>query len=242
MRLEWRLSGPLAGRRALVTGASSGIGAATARALATAGARVALLARDREALDAIARDAPDALALPCDVGDAAAVAAAVEAASTRLGGLDLVVPAAGVGRFGDTADFPVEDWDLVMDVGLRGTFLTVRAVLPHLRRSRGHLVAIASIAALRPFAGSAAYCAMKAGVRALAQVVAEENRRSGVRVTNLVLGSVDSPFWERAGGTGLPRERMLSPQDVADAIVRVAATPPSMSIDELVLMPPDGIL
>ncbi len=180
--------------------------------------------------------------IACDVRDAAAVTTSVDDAADRLNGLDLVVPAAGVGRFGDTGDFSVGDWDLVMDVGLRGTFLTVRAALRHLRRSRGHLVTIASIAALRPFAGSAAYCAMKAGVRALAQVVAEENRRAGVRVTDFVVGSVDSPFWERAGGTGLPRERMLRPEDVADAIVRVASSPPSTSIDEIVLMPPDGIL
>lgn len=225
-----------------MTGASSGIGAATARALAAAGARVALLARDAARLETVAADTPGAVVFACDVTEAAAVPAAVDDAAARLGGLDLVVPAAGVGRFGDTADFSVEDWDLVMDVGLRGTFVTVRAALPHLRTSRGHLVTIASIAALQPFAGSAAYCAMKAGVRALAQVVAEENRRDGVRVTNLVVGSVDSPFWDRAGGTSLPRERMLRPEDVADAIVRAAAAPANTSLDEIVLMPPDGVL
>ncbi|HEX9268964.1 MAG TPA: SDR family NAD(P)-dependent oxidoreductase [Candidatus Limnocylindria bacterium] len=236
------MSSGLAGRRALVTGASSGIGAATARALASAGARVALLARDRDALERLSRDLPGSMIAPCDVRDAAMVEAAVARAAAELGGLDLVVTAAGLGRFGDTATFSVEDWDLVLDVDLRGTFLVVRATLPHLRHSRGQLVTLASVAAVHAFPGSAAYCAAKAGVRLLAQVVAAENRRAGVRVTDLVVGSVDSPFWDAAGGTELPRDRMLRPEDVAGTIVRVAMQPEGASLDEIVLMPPEGIL
>lgn len=232
----------LAGRCALVTGASSGIGRATARALTAEGARIALAARDRTSLESLARELPGSLALACDVTDAAAVAATVASVAEGLGGLDLVVAAAGLGRFGDTASFPVEDWDEVLDVNLRGTFLVVREALPHLRRSGGHLITLSSVAAVRAFPGSAAYCAAKAGVRALAQVVAEENRRQGVRVTNLVVGSVDSPFWDRAGGTELPREKMLRPEDVARAIVQAAAQPPGASLDEIVLMPPEGVL
>ena len=233
---------PPSGRRALVTGASSGIGRATARALAADGARVALLARERADLEAVARGLVGSVPIECDVRDAAAVDAAVRRAATLFEGLDLVVTAAGLGKFGDTATFAVEDWDEVLDVDLRGTFLVVRAALPHLRRSRGHVVTISSIAAVRPFPESAAYCAAKAGVRALAQVVAEEHRRAGVRVTNMVVGSVDSPFWERAGGTNLARERMLRPEDVARAIALAVAQPPEVSLDEIVLMPPDGVL
>jgi clavulanate-9-aldehyde reducatase len=232
----------LAGRRALVTGASSGIGEATARALAAEGARVALLSRDEAKLRSLAASLEGAVAQPCDVRDAPAVDAAVRAAATALGGIDIVVTAAGLGRFGDTAAFAVEDWDEVLDVGLRGTFLVVRATLPHVRRSKGHVITIASIAALRPFPGSAAYCAAKAGVRAFAQVVAEENRRLGVRVTDFILGSVDSPFWDRAGGTELARERMLRPEDVGRAVAQAAAQPRQVSYDEIVLMPPDGVL
>ena len=232
----------LRGRCAFVSGASSGIGAATARALAAGGARVALAARDRDALDTLARELPTSVATPCDVRDARSVDDAVGAAVRSFGGLDLVVTAAGLGRFGDTASFSVEDWDEVVDVDLRGTFLVVRAALPHVRRAKGHIFTLSSIAATRPFAGSAAYCAAKAGVRAFAQVVAEENRRDGVRVTNLVVGAVDSPFWERAGGTELARDRMLKPDDVARAIALAAAQPTSTSLDEIVLMPPDGVL
>jgi NAD(P)-dependent dehydrogenase (short-subunit alcohol dehydrogenase family) len=215
----------LDGRRAFVTGGSSGIGAATAAALRDAGARVAAPRRGE-----------------CDVRDAGSVARAVADAARDLGGLDLVVPAAGLGRFAPTAEAALEDVDEIMAVNFRGTFLVVREALPHLIRARGHAFVLASIAALRPFPMSAAYCASKAAVRALAQVIAEEYRHAGLRVTSLVLGSVDTPFWERAGGTELPRDRMLRSEDVARAIVAAAATPAGASVDEIVLMPADGVL
>ena len=213
------------GRRAFVTGGSSGIGAATVAALRDAGAHVIAPPR-RE----------------CDVRDERSVAAAVARAAEELGGLDIVVPAAGLGRFAATAEAPTEDVDEVMSVNFRGTFLVLREALPHLIASRGHAFVLASIAALRPFPMSAAYCASKAAVRALAQVVAEEYRHTGLRVTTLVVGSVDSPFWDRAGGTELPRERMLRPEDVARAIVTAAEAPAGVSFDELTIMPKDGVL
>ena len=233
----------LAGRRAFVTGASSGIGAATARALAAAGAGVALAARDGPALEKLARSLGGrATTHRCDVRDERAVARAVGDAAEALGGIDIVVAAAGIGRFAAVEDTSLEDWREVIDVDLTGTFLVFRATLPHVRPARGHLFAIASIAAKRPFAQSAAYCAAKAGVRALAAVVAEEVRREGVRVTTILPGAVDTPFWERAGGTELDRSRMLRAEDVARTIVHAAAEPEGISIDEIVVMPSDGVL
>ena len=232
----------LTGRRAFVSGASSGIGAAAARALAGDGARVALAARDRTALDAVARDLERAVVTPCDVRDPRSVRDAAAAAADSLGGIDIVVTAAGIGRFGEIDAFGVDDWDLVFDVGLRGTFLVVQAALPHVPPAGGDIITISSIAAVHPFAGSAAYCAMKAGVRSFARVLAAERRQSGLRVTNMVVGSVDSPFWDRAGGTELPRERMLRPEDVGRAIAWAAAQPAGTSVDEIVLMPKDGVL
>jgi len=225
-----------------VSGASSGIGAAAARALTAEGARVALAARDQSALDALAAELDGAIATPCDVREPASVAAAVAAAARAFDGLDLVVTAAGVGRFGELETFGVEDWDLVFDVGLRGTFLVVQAALPHVPSTGADVITISSVAAIHPFPGSAAYCAMKAGVRSFAQVLAAERRGRGVRVTNMVVGSVDSPFWDRAGGTELARDRMLRPEDVGRAIAWAAAQPPGTSVDEIVLMPKDGIL
>ncbi|HTJ60485.1 MAG TPA: SDR family NAD(P)-dependent oxidoreductase [Candidatus Saccharimonadales bacterium] len=225
-----------------MSGASSGIGAAAARALTAEGARVALAARDQLALDALAAELDGAIATPCDVREPASVAAAVAAAARAFDGLDLVVTAAGVGRFGELETFGVEDWDLVFDVGLRGTFLVVQAALPHVPSTGADVITISSVAAIHPFPGSAAYCAMKAGVRSFAQVLAAERRGRGVRVTNMVVGSVDSPFWDRAGGTELARDRMLRPEDVGRAIAWAAAQPPGTSVDEIVLMPKDGIL
>jgi NADP-dependent 3-hydroxy acid dehydrogenase YdfG len=233
----------LAGRRAFVTGASSGIGAATARALAEAGACVALAAREGDALGLVIRElSGSAKAFVCDVRQEREVARTVADAAAALGGIDLVVAAAGLGRFGRAERISVEEWDEVIDTNLRGTFLVFHETLPHVRRTKGHLFAIASIAATRPFAESAAYSASKAGVRALAQVVAEEVRREGVRVTTIVPGAVDSPFWDRAGGTALDRGRMLQPEDVARTIVHAAAVPARASVDEIVLMPADGVL
>jgi len=225
-----------------VSGASSGIGAAAARALTAAGARVALAARDRAALDVLARELAGAVVAPCDVREERSVAAAVESAAGALGGIDIVVTAAGVGRFGEIGAIDAADWDLVFDVGLRGTFLVVQAALPHVPPGGGDVITISSIAALHPFHGSAAYCAMKAGVRSFAQVLAAERRQRGLRVTNMVVGSVDSPFWDRAGGTELARERMLRPEDVGRAIAWAAAQPAGTSVDEIVLLPKDGIL
>jgi 3-oxoacyl-[acyl-carrier protein] reductase len=225
-----------------VSGASSGIGAAAARALTAAGARVALAARDRAALDALSRDLAGSVVAPCDVREDRSVAAAAASAAEALGGIDIVVTAAGVGRFGDVDSFSVKDWDLVFDVGLRGTFLVVQAALPHVPPEGGDVITISSIAAVHPFAGSAAYCAMKAGVRSFAQVLAAERRAKGLRVTNMVVGSVDSPFWNRAGGTELARDRMLRPEDVGRAVAWAAAQPAGTSVDEIVLMPKDGIL
>ena len=146
------------------------------------------------------------------------------------------------GRFGEVGSFDVADWDLVFDVGLRGTFLVVQAALPHVPPSGGDVITISSVAAVRPFAGSAAYCAMKAGVRSFAQVLAAERRQGGLRVTNMVVGAVDSPFWDEAGGTELARDRMLRPDEVGRAIAWAAAQPNGTSVDEIVLMPKDGVL
>ena len=236
------MSGALAGRRAFVSGASGGIGAATARALVAAGAQVALSARDGARLEGLARELPGAMIARCDVRDEQSVREAVRSAAAALGAIDIVVTAAGVGRFGDVASFSAEDWDLVFDVGLRGTFLVVQAALPHVPPAGGDVITISSIAAVRPFPGSAAYCAMKAGVRSFAQVLAAERRQTGLRVTNMVVGSVDTPFWDRSGGTELARERMLTPDDVGRAVAWAAAQPAGTSVDELVLMPKDGVL
>ena len=234
---------PLEGRVALVTGASRGIGAATARAFASAGCAVVLAARGGDDLRRVAADL-GGLSVPTDVRDPAQVRALVAQAVSNYGTLDLVVASAGIGVFGSVRDLTPEDWDRAMDVNLKGTFLTCQAALPHLLSNPrgGHVFTLASIAATRAFPGAAAYCASKWGVLGFTRVLAEEVRRQGVRVTAVLPGSVDSPFWEAAGGTDLPRDQMLRPEDVAGAILAVALQPPSLYTDDITLMPPAGVL
>ena len=231
----------LDGRLALVTGASRGIGAATARALADAGARLVLAARPSADLDAIAADIPGSHPIPADLRDAATVERLV-ATAEEIGPLDLLVHAAGCGVFAPVEQSRVADWDEMMAVNLRAAYLLCRAAVPGMRaRGRGHVFAIVSIAGVRAFPGASAYCASKFGLLGFARVLAEEVRRDGVKVTAIVPGSVDTPFWDRAGGD-LPREKMLRPEAVADAIVFAASAPPTVHHDEITVMPPDGVL
>src|SRR3989442_9304991 len=175
------MTATLAGRRAFAPGASSGIGAAPARALVEAGARVALAARNGEGLADVARRLDGrATSHACDVRDERQVAHAVRDAAEAMGGIDLVVSAAGLGRFAAVEDTPPDEWREILDTNLTRTFLVFRETLPHVRRARGHLFAIASIAATRPFAQSAPYSASKAGVPPLAAVAPREGQRHGV--------------------------------------------------------------
>jgi NADP-dependent 3-hydroxy acid dehydrogenase YdfG len=235
------VSRPLEGRVALVTGASRGIGAATARALAGAGARLVLAARSGDDLARIAAELPGSAAVPTDVRAAPQVERLV-AAAEAAGGVDLLVHAAGLGVFAPIVESRVEDWDETLDVNLRAAYLLCRAALPGmLARGRGHVFTIVSIAGERAFPSSAAYCASKFGLLGFTRVLAEEVRRRGVKVTAVVPGAVDSTFWDRAGGD-LPRERMLRPEAVAQAILFAAAAPPGVHHDQIALTPPDGVL
>jgi NADP-dependent 3-hydroxy acid dehydrogenase YdfG len=234
----------LAGRTALVTGASRGIGAAAARALAGAGARVALLARSADALGAVADEiaaagAPAPLVVPCDVRDAAAVARAAAAVGAAFGGPpDVVVNNAGVFPVAPAHETDPDAFAAAVDANLVAPFRVVRAFLPAMReRGSGHLVTVGSIADRNAFPGNAAYAAGKYGLRALHEVLRLELRGTGVRATLVSPGPVDTPLWDaldpdsREGFT--PRAAMLRADDVADAILYAAACPPSVNVDEL---------
>jgi NAD(P)-dependent dehydrogenase (short-subunit alcohol dehydrogenase family) len=140
------------------------------------------------------------------------------------------------------ADTSLADWERQLRVNLTGTFLACRAVLPTmLAQGRGDIVNVLSIASRVAFPGAAAYCASKWGALGFTRVLAEEVRRQGVRVTALCPGSVDTPFWD-AIPSPPDRSRMLAPEAVAESVLWIVGRPPTMSMDELVLMPRDGIL
>jgi meso-butanediol dehydrogenase / (S,S)-butanediol dehydrogenase / diacetyl reductase len=181
-----------AGRVALVTGAGSGVGMATAVRLAADGALVACV--DLRPNGTGERLGPAGLDLEADVTDEASVRAAVAAVVGWAGRLDVVVNAAGVASFGHTADVERQEWQRVLEVNLTGPFLVTREALPHLVGSGGAVVNVASLAGVRGWRYSAAYSASKGGLVALTRSLAVEYAKTGVRFTCVCPGSVDTPL------------------------------------------------
>ena len=232
--------GPLTGRAAVVTGASRGIGLATAGTLAAAGARVVMLARTKRELDERAAEIDaDAVAIACDVTDATAVDAAAREARRILGGApDILVNNAGAFALAEIDRMETAEFERTIAVNLIAPFHLVRAFLPGMReRGAGHIVTIGSIADRVAFPENGAYAASKFGLRALHEVMRAELRGTGVRATLVSPGPVDTPMWDpiapetRPGFT--PRAAMLSADAVADAVLYVVTRPAAVNIDEL---------
>ena len=216
----------MAGKTALVTGGSRGIGLATARALAARGASVAITGTSDDRLAAatadLERDASRrVLALRADVRSASDMHAALDAATARFGGLDALVNNAGVGLFRPVSDMTDEEWRRLFDTNVTGIFNATRAALPHLRaRGGGWIVNVSSLSATAPFANGAAYCATKAAVDAFTEALMQELRHDGIRVASVAPGSVDTSF---GGGVRDKSSWALQPGDVAQAIVDLMA-------------------
>ena len=212
------------GTRALVTGASKGIGRATAAALAGRGARVGLGARGEEALAELASELPgDPVVLAADVADPDSIGGAVERFAEEAGGLDLLVANAGLAHYGPFFDQPIEHAEEMVRVNVLGTIYTVGAALGPMRdRARGHIVVVSSGAGLRAFPWGAVYGATKAADRGFAEALRHELSGTGVSVTTVYPGEVESdlhshqrdklPDWRRD-------ENTIPPERVADAIV-----------------------
>jgi len=231
---------PLAGRAALVTGASRGIGAAIARRLAREGARVALVARDERALEALAAElGGGAVAAACDLRLPGSVDV-VQAALDDLGAdaPEILVNNAGAFLVAPAHETTVAVFRETLELNLTSPFAFVSAFLPAMRRrGAGHIVTIGSIADRATFPGNAAYAASKHGVRALHEVLRAELRGSGVRASLVSPGPVNTGIWDpvdpdhRAGFT--PRAQMLDADAVADAVAYVVMAPPQLNVDEL---------
>ena len=231
---------PLTGRVALVTGASRGIGAAVARRLAAAGARVALVARDKGALATLAREiGHGAVGLACDVRDTETLSRAIDQLPDLVDAMpDIVINNAGSFAIQSAGETSVQAFSDMLAVNLTAPFAVVRAVLPAMRdRGAGHVVTIGSIADRTIFAGNAAYASSKHGVRALHEVLRAELRGTGIRASLVSPGPVDTRLWDsidpdnQPGFT--PRKEMLSPAHVADAVLYVVTAPAELNIDEL---------
>jgi NAD(P)-dependent dehydrogenase (short-subunit alcohol dehydrogenase family) len=233
----WASVRRLDGQRALVTGASSGIGAATAQLLAREGADVALLARGETGLLRVAARVQEegrrALVLQADVADRPVLDAAVAEAIRALGGLDVVVVAAAVGAFGRFDEIPPEDFDRCVRVTLGGAVDTIRAVLPELERTAGKLVVVGSAVDEIELPLLSPYVAAKHGLHGFLNSLRAELRSGGspVSVAEVRPGAVDTPFWlhltHRAGlvPPQIPPLTTYTTESVARAVVACAIAP-----------------
>jgi NAD(P)-dependent dehydrogenase (short-subunit alcohol dehydrogenase family) len=187
--------GQFDGRVAVVTGAGSGLGRATAIQLAGEGAAVACLDIVTDAVEKTGAEiGGTAKAYTVDVSDPKSVRAAVDAAAADLGRVELVFNCAGIGRFSHSEETPFEEWSKIIAVNLTGTFLVSQAALPYLLDGGGSIVNIASNAGLMGQPYSAAYCASKAGVVNLTKSLADEFIKRGVRVNAIAPGGIETPL------------------------------------------------
>lgn len=219
----------------LITGASTGIGAATARQAAARGYRLVLAARRRGPLDALAAElgGPErALPVVCDVTEWEQQQALVAEALDAYGRIDVAFANAGFGAAPSFLEGDPERWREMVLTNVLGAAFTLRATIPSLRDSRGHLLLTGSIAGRKALPGSL-YSATKWAVTAMAESVRQELNGSGVRVTLLSPGVVETPFWDESA----PGEHPLGAADVADAVMFAVTRPPHVDVNELLIRP-----
>ncbi len=228
-------------RVVVVTGAGSGLGEAVARVFADAGHAVACLDLNAGGAERVAANLPEAMAARCDVGDAASVASAVEASLGRWGRIDVAVNCAGYDIVKSVDDLSVEEWDRILGVNLRGPFLVAKAVLPAMRRQRsGHIVNIASTAAVRAWGNASAYHASKWGLVGFGRGLGVEGRPDNIKVTTVIPGGMKTHWFDRFPEQGIPlpdEANLQEPATVANAILFATQLPPESVLQELILTP-----
>ena len=235
-------------QRALITGASRGIGKATALAFAKSNIDVALVSRSKKSLEEVAEEVDRlgarAGAYPLDLAEVESVRARVEAIANDFGTFDILINNAGMAYTGDALDVPLDRWQQVLNLNLTSAFECTRAVLPAMRAAgSGTIVNIVSIAGKQAFPGWSAYCASKFGLLALSQSLAAEERARGIRVVALCPGATNTPFWDtETVRIDLDRTKMLAPETVARTILQAVLLPAEATMEEVTLAPSAGIL
>ncbi len=234
---------------ALVTGASTGIGKATALAFARAGFDVVLVSRSQDKLSTLASQISSlgqgqARGVAIDLADLTAVKTAVTDAISHFGRVDVLVNNAGMGYTGALIDMPLDDWQQVMALNLTSVFQCVQAVLPQMRQQgSGMIINVASIAARQAFPEWGAYGVSKAALVALSKAIAAEERPHGIRVVTILPGAVNTPLWDTdTVHADFDRSGMLTPELVANTILQAALLPPDAVVEELTLTPSGGAL
>ncbi|MCS6865633.1 MAG: SDR family oxidoreductase [Gemmataceae bacterium] len=237
--------GKLANRVAVITGGGSGVGKATAALFLKEAARVVIAGRDGAKLEAVAHElkaGENLRLLPTDVGDAGQCAALIQFATKAFGHIDILVNNAGTNIKERTLrELTPEVWEMMIRANLHGAFFCTHAVLPQmLQRKDGVIINIVSVAGKRanPL-GGAAYVAAKFGMGGLGLVLSNEEKDSGIRVSNIYPGEIDTPILAARPKpvSEEHRAQILKPEDVAEAILFVATLPPRVSIPELIIKP-----
>jgi NADP-dependent 3-hydroxy acid dehydrogenase YdfG len=217
----------------LITGASSGIGAATARRAASEGYRLVLAARSTDRIEALADELGGegkAIAVTCDVAEFAQQEAMVAAALEAFGRVDVAFANAGFGAKRGFLEETPEFWRDMVLTNVLGCAYTIRATLPALKDSKGHLLLTSSVAGRRALQGSL-YSATKHAVTAMAESARQELNDSGVRVTCVEPGMVDTPFFDN------PVSNALEPDDIARAVLFCVSQPPHVDVNEILIRP-----
>ena len=232
--------GQLQEQVAVITGASSGIGARIAAAFASEDARTVLAARRRDRLEALAEEIQGAggraLVVSTDVTDEAQVAALFQKTTDAFGRVDILVNNAGIGGAGPTEELSLEVWQRVLDVNLTGAFLCSREALRIMRpRRSGRIINIGSVSAKVPRTDSAAYTTSKFGLEGLTRSLALDARSSGIAVSILHPGNTVTPIW-RGREEIARKEGAMSPDDVARIVVMMATLPPELNLLEGVIL------
>ena len=242
---------PLSGKIALVTGASAGIGQATARSLAAAGAHVVVTARRQDRLDNLVSEinalGGSAVARTANAADLGDVQNVVEETFAQDGPIDILVNNAGIMKIAPITENDVADWATMVDVNIKGVLYFLSAVMPHMiTQGSGHIVSVGSVAGRRPFPGGSVYAATKFAVRALSWGLhLELGAAHGIRITDIQPGYVDTellsdqPDTLEAWSEAWSDRRTLQPEDVARAIEFAVTSPDHVSVSEVLIRPTD---
>ena len=239
----------LRGQVALITGASSGLGRASASAFVDAGADVALVARSERDLEQIARKLEPmgrhVLTLPTDLADEEQISRAIQRALDTLGHIDVLVNAAGTDVPRPVVDLASPDWDRVLSVNLRAPFLLAKALFPSMaQHGKGTIINVSSVAGKRGWANAAAYCASKFGLTGLTQALAAEGKAHGIRVCVVYPGAMATNWgtwsgeerYEAPAGMSGP-DIALPPEDVAALLVWISSAPRELVLNEVIATP-----
>lgn len=231
---------------ALITGASSGIGRATALAFAQAGIHLALVSRTQAKLEAVAADVAaygvNVGCYPVDLLQVENVREKIGAIADQVGSIDILVNNAGMGYTGTLANTPLADWQQVLTLNLTSVFQCIQGILPTMRdRRQGTIINVSSIAGQQVFPEWGAYCVSKFGLMALSKTLAAEERQHGIRVVTIAPGSVNTPIWDTdTVHADFDRASMLTPETVAQSILYTALLPQAAVVEELTIMPNAG--